>query len=115
MSLALPAAMAAPQTKEQSAKPKQRPAAAVPAPRNDAGWKKRQESISARVKQGNVDLIFIGDSITHGWEGGGKKVWDEFYASATPSTWASAATRPSTSSGDSRTATSTASPPSSPS
>jgi len=79
MSLALPAAMAAPQTKEQSAKPKQRPAAAVPAPRNDAGWKKRQESINARVKQGNLDLIFIGDSITHGWEGGGKKVWDEFY------------------------------------
>jgi lysophospholipase L1-like esterase len=31
------------------------------------------------VKEGNVDLIFIGDSITQGWEGAGKTVWDEFY------------------------------------
>jgi beta-glucosidase len=35
--------------------------------------------MNARVEKGNVDLIFIGDSITQGWEGGGKAVWDEFY------------------------------------
>ena len=27
----------------------------------DAGWMKRHESFNERVKQGNVDLIFIGD------------------------------------------------------
>ena len=37
-------------------------------------------AMNARVKQGHVDLIFIGDSITHGWEGGGKEVWNKFYA-----------------------------------
>jgi beta-glucosidase len=35
--------------------------------------------MNERVKQGNVDLIFIGDSITQGWEGAGKKAWEEFY------------------------------------
>ena len=33
-----------------------------------------------KATQGKVDLLMIGDSITHGWEGRGKKVWDEFYA-----------------------------------
>ena len=32
-----------------------------------------------RMAQGNVDLLWIGDSITHGWEGGGKDVWAEYY------------------------------------
>jgi len=26
-----------------------------------------------------IDLIFVGDSITHGWEGAGKAVWDQYY------------------------------------
>ncbi len=50
-----------------------------PVPRS-GGWMTRHESFNARVKQGNADLLMIGDSITHGWEGSGKKVWDEFYA-----------------------------------
>jgi beta-glucosidase len=49
-----------------------------PAPR-EGTWTKRHESFNERVKQGKVDLIFIGDSITAGWENAGKKVWDEFY------------------------------------
>ena len=53
--------------------------AIVPAPR-DANWMKRHDSFNERVKQGNVDLVFIGDSITQGWEGNGKNVWAEYYA-----------------------------------
>lgn len=52
--------------------------AVKPVPR-EANWLKRHEAINARVAQGNVDLVFIGDSITQGWEGAGKKVWQEFY------------------------------------
>ena len=55
------------------------PATVVPVPRNDKGWMDRHESMNARVKQGNVDMLFIGDSITHGWEGGGKGVWEQYY------------------------------------
>jgi beta-glucosidase len=60
----------------QEAKPN---SAVVPVPRDQKGWQARHASMNARIKQGNVDLIFIGDSITHGWESKGKGVWDEFY------------------------------------
>jgi beta-glucosidase len=49
-----------------------------PVPR-DGGWVKRHESFNERVKQGNVDLIFIGDSITQGWEKSGKEAWAANY------------------------------------
>lgn len=43
-------------------------------------WIRRHQAIVDRVKQGNVDLLMIGDSITHGWERSGKQVWDKYYA-----------------------------------
>ena len=49
-----------------------------PVPRG-GGWMKRHDAMNERVKQGNVDLVFIGDSITQGWEGRGKKVWAKHY------------------------------------
>jgi lysophospholipase L1-like esterase len=42
-------------------------------------WTLRNEAVNERVKQGNVDLLMIGDSITHSWENAGKKVWDKYY------------------------------------
>ncbi len=43
-------------------------------------WGPRHEQkLKDLKKQGRVDLLMIGDSITHGWENRGKKVWDEFY------------------------------------
>lgn len=53
--------------------------AVKPVPR-DGNWLKRHESFNERIKQGPVDLIFLGDSITQGWERAGKEVWDKFYA-----------------------------------
>lgn len=52
--------------------------AIVPVPR-DANWMKRHESFNERIKKGNVDLLLIGDSITHGWESSGKDVWEKYY------------------------------------
>lgn len=44
-------------------------------------WQPRHDQKLADLKKvEKVDLLMIGDSITHGWEGGGKKVWDEFYS-----------------------------------
>ncbi|MBX3179490.1 MAG: GDSL family lipase [Candidatus Hydrogenedentes bacterium] len=55
--------------------------AVAPEPREkQEGWMARHEQMNERVKQGNADLVFIGDSITHGWEGAGKPVWDHYYA-----------------------------------
>ena len=49
-----------------------------PVPRG-GGWMKRHESFNKRVAMGDAELVFIGDSITQGWEGRGKNVWKEFY------------------------------------
>lgn len=45
----------------------------------DSWWKTRHDACVELTKQGGHELIFIGDSITQGWEGGGKAVWDEYY------------------------------------
>lgn len=52
--------------------------AVTPVPR-DGNWMKRHESFNERVKVANPALLFIGDSITQGWEGAGKNVWAKFY------------------------------------
>ena len=47
---------------------------------DQAWWKKRFEEKQALIKQGNGELVFMGDSITHGWEGGGKEVWAQNFS-----------------------------------
>ncbi len=43
-------------------------------------WSKRhEEKLKEKDALQQVDLLMIGDSITHGWEGVGKKVWDKYY------------------------------------
>ena len=42
-------------------------------------WKKRFNEKNEQLKKGNIDILMIGDSITHGWEGSGKAVWDKYY------------------------------------
>ena len=51
----------------------------TPVPRKDKGWAQRQDAINANVKHGDAQLLLIGDSITHGWEGSGKAVWQKYY------------------------------------
>lgn len=45
-------------------------------------WTGRHEAIKAAVAKGGSDLIFVGDSITHGWDttGPGTKIWQQLYA-----------------------------------
>lgn len=52
-----------------------------PAPRTDQGWKTRQELLNQRAAEAGekARVIFIGDSITQGWEGSGKAVWARYY------------------------------------
>ncbi|HWD38042.1 MAG TPA: GDSL-type esterase/lipase family protein [Fimbriimonas sp.] len=47
-------------------------------------WIARHQAVLDRIKKGPVDLILIGDSITHGWggdpQGGGPSdLWDHYY------------------------------------
>lgn len=44
-------------------------------------WMPRHEQkLAERKVMKDVDLLMIGDSITHSWENGGKDVWDKMYA-----------------------------------
>ena len=44
-------------------------------------WMPRHEAkLAERKAMKQVDLLMIGDSITHGWEEKGRKTWDQFYA-----------------------------------
>jgi lysophospholipase L1-like esterase len=50
--------------------------AARPADRlSQKGWKERHERFLENAKKGGYDVVFLGDSITQGWEGSGKDVW----------------------------------------
>jgi lysophospholipase L1-like esterase len=40
----------------------------------------RHDEFLKVAKAGGVDLLFVGDSITDGWRGGGKSVWDKYFA-----------------------------------
>ncbi len=40
----------------------------------------RHAAMNARVQQGNVDLLYIGDSIVENWEEPGLAVWNHYYA-----------------------------------
>ncbi len=53
--------------------------AITPAPR-DPNWVKRHEGFVEIAKKGGVDLLFLGDSITDGWRGGGRSVWEKNWA-----------------------------------
>lgn len=54
------------------------------------GWwfKRHGENIdkidNAARKQEGIDLLMIGDSITHGWDGAGKEVWKKYYEHRKP-------------------------------
>ncbi len=54
--------------------------AIVPAPQTAGWWMPQHERNVARVRQGAVDLLMIGDSITQGWGDEGRRVWERHYA-----------------------------------
>ena len=58
----------------------------TPAERMQEGWwKARWEAKLAATKEAkDTELVFLGDSITQGWEGAGKKTWEENFSKYNP-------------------------------
>ena len=78
------AAPAAPATSAPAMKPQP---ADVPAPKLDPktgepqkAFMDKHASYVERAKQGDIDILFMGDSITEGWNTRGKDVWKGRYA-----------------------------------
>jgi beta-glucosidase len=56
------------------------PATVKPVPREEAWCNERHEQFNARAKQGDVDLLFLGDSITQGWEDKpAQPIWNKYF------------------------------------
>lgn len=59
----------------------------APTKAHSYNWMERHQAVVDRVKQGNVDLILVGDSITHMWGGvpqpggPGQPLWDKYFGS----------------------------------
>jgi hypothetical protein len=51
----------------------------IPFPEVQEWYWPRHDAVNERLKQGNVDLLFVGNSIMNGWDNTGKKYWDQYY------------------------------------
>ena len=64
-----------------------------PVAKTETWWTQRHAELLRRTKQGNADLLFLGDSIMQGWncrfmladpatphDGAGRELWDKLYA-----------------------------------
>ena len=49
-------------------------------PQYPKAWLAMHEGFVERAKKGDIDVIFFGDSITQGWGGDGKTLWDKRFA-----------------------------------
>ena len=54
--------------------------AVTPAPRVEEWWFSRQAEKIGLMSKGEIDLLMVGDSITHNFEGVGEAVWKEHFA-----------------------------------
>jgi len=51
-----------------------------PEARRAPWWLQRHDSMNSKATAKPHDILFIGDSITQGWEGPGKAIWEDNYA-----------------------------------
>ena len=85
--VALTANFASAQTAAPVAKPAPKPSGVDPVPTTEPVNRDgaRHQLINSRAKPGEVDLIFIGDSITQGWEGkGAAPIWEKHFGKYKP-------------------------------
>jgi len=63
---------------EGNTMPLEQPASAVY--QNDSWQLRRHAEFNEIARRGDVDLVFLGDSITQQWEDSGREVWDQYYS-----------------------------------
>lgn len=58
------------------------PSSLVPMDRKDDWWtsRHREKLLEKQTRADAIKLVFVGDSITHGWENAGASIWNEEFA-----------------------------------
>lgn len=51
------------------------PSTVTPVGRTEEWWVQRHRAILDKAREGGHEVVFLGDSITQGWEGEGKDIW----------------------------------------
>jgi beta-glucosidase len=70
---------ASPAATQPQSQPGPKRSTVAPLPRTADHWMLRTGSYNKLARRGNLDLLFLGDSITQSWETTGKDVWDQYY------------------------------------
>jgi lysophospholipase L1-like esterase len=69
------------QTSTAPSAPTEVNSATAPVSRSESRqWQARYQHMNAQARRADAQLIFIGDSITQGWETEGKDIWQDRYA-----------------------------------
>lgn len=55
-------------------------AATTPTVQSEKWWRQRHADKIKNVSGQDIEILMIGDSITHDWEGKGKRVWNDYYS-----------------------------------
>jgi lysophospholipase L1-like esterase len=55
--------------------------AATPAARKDKAWQERHKALTTQASKGDIDIVFLGDSLTQGWESSGSQEWKKRFQS----------------------------------
>jgi lysophospholipase L1-like esterase len=53
--------------------------AVIPVSRDTRGWMERHQKMNDKIKEGNINVLWIGDSIVERWENKGRLVWKKYY------------------------------------
>jgi lysophospholipase L1-like esterase len=65
---------------EEKKDEKPNPAAKAASRMSQPFWKGRHEKFLKQTEKGGIEVVFLGDSITQGWEGNGKEAWKKTFA-----------------------------------
>src|SRR5690349_14617001 len=68
----------------EDVKAEKKPASCIPAEKDKNRHEQFMKDKEAQLKAGPIQVVFDGDSITDGWRGGGKKVWDKEFGKYNP-------------------------------
>jgi len=60
-------------------KDEKKPASVIPSEKDRGRHEQFLKDKEAQLKKGPIQVVFIGDSITDGWRGGGRKTWEANY------------------------------------